>query len=454
MRKLPFLRHPISFSGALLSLFSATLFLIFFVAESMGWHTNPYMGMVFFIILPGLFLAGLGLIPIGVWRQHRRVASGKGELQWPTLNLNSPRHRKVTALVLVITVLNVVIVSLAAYSGLHYMDSTEFCGTVCHEVMEPQHLAFQNSAHARVGCVQCHIGPGASWFVQSKLSGTRQIFAVTLNTFSRPIPSPVHNLRPARETCEQCHWPEKFHGDKVVTRRDYGDDEANTVTETTLQMHVGGGSDQLRNATGIHWHTSAASTIEYIATDEKREVIPWVKVTYKDGSVREYTAEGAPTAEELAAGERRQMDCVDCHNRAGHPFANTPERAVNAALDNGEMPTNLPFARREAVAALSQTYDSKAAALDAIAVKLRGFYRTEQAEAYMGRRQDVERVVNATQAIYRRSVFPSMKIGFGTYSNNIGHMDFPGCFRCHDDNHKTKDGLTISQSCDQCHDIR
>lgn len=454
MRKLPFLRHPISFSGALLSLFSATLFLVFFVAESMGWHANPYMGMVFFIILPGLFLAGLALVPVGVWRQHRRVAAGKGELQWPTLNLNSPRHRKVTALVIVITVLNLVIVSLAAYSGLHYMDSTEFCGTVCHEVMEPQHLAFQNSAHARVGCVQCHIGPGASWFVQSKLSGTRQIFAVTLNTFSRPVPSPVHNLRPARETCEQCHWPEKFHGDKVLTRREYGDDEANTVTETTLQMHVGGGSDQLRNATGIHWHTSASSTIEYIATDEKREVIPWVKVTFKDGTVREYVAEGAPPAEVLAAGERRQMDCVDCHNRAGHPFANTPGRAVNAALDNGEMPATLPFARREAVAALSETYDSKAAALDAIAVKLRGFYRTEQAEAYMGRRQDVERVVNATQAIYRRSVFPSMKIGFGTYSNNIGHMDFPGCFRCHDDNHKTKEGLAISQSCDLCHDIR
>lgn len=453
MRKLPFLRHPISFSGALLSLFSATLFLVFFVAESMGWHTNPYMGMVFFIILPALFLAGLALIPIGVWRQHRRVAAGKAELQWPTLNLNSPRHRKVTALVLVITVLNVVIVSLAAYSGLHYMDSTEFCGTVCHEVMEPQHLAFQNSAHARVGCVQCHIGPGASWFVQSKLSGTRQIFAVSLNTFSRPIPSPVHNLRPARETCEQCHWPEKFHGDKVITRRDYADDEANTVTETTLQMHVGGGSDQLRNATGIHWHTSASSTIEYIATDEKREVIPWVKVTFKDGTVREYQAEGtAPDV--LAAGERRRMDCVDCHNRAGHPFANTPERAVNAALDNGEMPTNLPFARREAVAALSQTYDSKAAALDAIAVKLRGFYRTEQSEAYMGRRQDVERVVGAAQAIYRRTIFPSMKIGFGTYSNNIGHMDFPGCFRCHDDNHKTKEGRVISQSCDLCHDIR
>src|SRR5688572_5570581 len=237
MTRLPFLRHPLSFAGGVVALLSAALFLVFFVAESMGWHTNPYMGMVFVIILPMFFIAGLILIPIGVWRQHRRLAAGKAELLWPTLNLNSPRHRRITALVLVLTLMNVVIVSLAAYSGLHYMDSTEFCGTVCHEVMEPQHLAFQASAHARVGCVQCHIGPGASWFVQSKLSGTRQIFAVTLNTFSRPIPQPVRNLRPARETCEACHWPEKFHGDKVVTRRDYADDELNTMSETVLQLH-------------------------------------------------------------------------------------------------------------------------------------------------------------------------------------------------------------------------
>lgn len=453
MNKIPFLRHPISFSGALISLFGAALFLIFFVAESLGWHTNPYMGLVFVIILPMLFLAGLGLIPLGVWRQRRRLAAGKAEALWPTLNLNQPRHRKVTALVMVLTLMNVVIVSLAAYSGLHYMDSTEFCGTVCHEVMEPQHQAFQNSAHANVGCVQCHIGPGASWFVQSKLSGTRQIFAVTLNTFSRPIPQPVHNLRPARETCEQCHWPEKFHGDKVLTHTEYGDDEANSASETTLQLHVGGGSDVLRKATGIHWHTSASSVVEYIATDEKREVIPWVKVTYRDGTVREYVAEDAP-ADVRTTGERRRMDCVDCHNRTGHPFATTPERAVNSAMAAGAMPTDIPFAHREAVAALSGTYDSKTAALDAIAVKLRAFYRTEASETYMGRRQDVERVVTATQEVYRRNVFPSMGVGFGTYSNNVGHMDFPGCFRCHDDSHKTSDGRVISQSCDTCHEIR
>ncbi len=453
MNKLPFLRHPISFVGALLSAFSATLFLVFFGAQSMGLQTNPYMGLVFVIILPMLFLAGLALIPIGVWRQHRRLAAGKAELIWPTLNLNTPRHRQITTMVMVLTVMNLVIVSLAAYSGLHYMDSTEFCGTVCHEVMEPEHLAFEAAAHARVGCVQCHIGPGASWFVQSKLSGTRQIFAVTLNTFSRPIPQPVQNLRPARETCEACHWPEKFHGDKVVSRQEYGNDEANTLSETTLQLHVGGGSDQLRKATGIHWHTSASSTVEYIATDEKRDVIPWVRVSYKDGTVRDYVAEGTP-AETIANGEQRRFDCVDCHNRTGHPFANTPERAVDLALSSGEMPTDVPYARRESVAALAADYNSKVAALDAIAAKLRGFYRTELNEVYMGRRQDVERVVSATQELYRRNVFPSMQVGFGTYSNNLGHMDFPGCFRCHDDNHTAPDGRVISQACDLCHDFR
>jgi nitrate/TMAO reductase-like tetraheme cytochrome c subunit len=453
MKHLPFLRHPISFAGGLVVTFSAVLFLLFFVIESMGFVSNPYLGMVFFLFIPGLFLAGLALIPFGVWVQRRRLAAGKGEALWPTLNLNSPRHRQVTVTVLVLTVMNVVILSLAGYSGLHYMDSTEFCGTVCHEVMEPQHEAFQASAHARVGCVQCHIGPGASWFVQSKLSGTRQIFAVNLNTFPRPIPSPVHNLRPARETCEQCHWPEKFHGDTVVTRREFADDEFNTESETVLQLHVGGGASPLRGATGIHWHTSAAHTIEYIATDEKREHIPWVKVTDSDGTVREYLAEGTTPAE-LQKGERRQMDCVDCHNRTGHPFANTPERVVDRALASGEMPKDLPYARRQSVAALTGTYDSKSAALDAIAASLRAYYRADYADIYMSRRQDVERVVVATQEIYRRNIFPSMKVGFGTYTDNIGHMDFPGCFRCHDDNHKTTDGRVISQSCDLCHTFR
>ena len=203
------------------------------------------------------------------------------------------------------SVINIMIVSMAAYSGIEFMDSTAFCGTVCHEVMQPEHEAFKAGAHARVGCVQCHIGPGASWFVKSKLSGTRQVFAVMLNTHERPIPSPVQNLRPARETCEQCHWPEKFHGDKVKVIHTFANDEASTESTTTLQIHVGGGSDKLSIATGIHWHMNVANEVEYITTDERRQVIPYVRVKDRQGNVREYFAEGV-TPDQLARGERRR----------------------------------------------------------------------------------------------------------------------------------------------------
>jgi hypothetical protein len=348
---------------------------------------------------------------------------------------------------------NLTIVAMAAYAGIEVMDSTAFCGTVCHEVMQPQHEAFKVGAHARVGCVGCHIGPGAGWFVKSKLSGTRQVFAVALNSYERPIPSPVQNLRPARETCEQCHWPEKFHGDKVRVFKEFGDDETNKLNATTLQMHIGGGQDANKPVTGIHWHVSAGTEIEYITTDAKRQVIPWVRMKDRNGNVREYQAEGV-TAADLAKGERRRMDCVDCHNRPGHPFAATPEKAVDAALAAGDIPLDLPFIRREAVAVFKDKYPNQETATNAIAAKLRDFYKTQQPAAYMTRRQDVERAVVAVQAIYTRNVFPSMNVTFGTYPNNIGHMDFPGCFRCHDDNHKAKDGKVISQECERCHGIQ
>jgi hypothetical protein len=279
------------------------------------------------------------------------------------------------------------------------------------------------------------------------------VFAVLLNTHERPIPSPVQNLRPARETCEQCHWPEKFHGDKVRTFREYADDEKNTVTETVLQMHIGGGQSANKPVTGIHWHVSAGTEIEYITTDAKRQVIPWVRLKDRDGNVREYVADGVSPAE-IAKGERRRMDCVDCHNRPGHPFASTPEKAVDAALASGDLPVELPFVRRETVAAIKGSYPNQQTATDAIAVKLREFYRTQQGQVYMTRRPEVERAVVAAQAIYTRNVFPSMRVNFGTYPNNIGHMDFPGCFRCHDDSHKAKDGRAISQTCDACHGMQ
>jgi hypothetical protein len=341
-------------------------------------------------------------------------------------------------------------VSLAAYRGIEFMDSVTFCGEVCHEVMQPEFVAYQNGPHARVTCVQCHIGPGAPWFVQSKLSGTRQVFAVTLNTFSRPIPSPVHNLRPARDTCEQCHWPEKFHGDAIRVRKEFAPDEANSESVTTLRLHVGGANTLEGGAQGIHWHTIESNRIEYIATDDKRQVIPYVQLTDRFGNVREYRAEGV-TQEELDRGERRVMDCVDCHNRPSHTFAASAERAVDAAIAFGDISRDLPFIRREAVDALQAEYPTREAGADAIAQRLRGFYRQSYPDLYARQRDAIERAVRASQQAYLNNVFPSMNVRWGTYPNNVGHMDFPGCFRCHDDSHTAADGSVIRQECGLCH---
>jgi NapC/NirT cytochrome c family protein len=452
--QIPLPRNPISLVGTILATVGGVLFLIFFLLDLIGLHTNPYMGIVVFLTLPAVFVFGLLLIPIGAWMTRRRRLAGRPVgMEWPRLDLNNPRQRTWAFFIVIATLVNLVIVSLAAYSGVHYMDSVQFCGQVCHTVMEPEFAAYQDSPHSRVTCVQCHIGPGANWFVRSKLSGTRQVFAVTLKTYSRPIPSPVHNLRPARETCEQCHWPEKFHGDKIRVINEYAEDEKNTESTTTMQIHVGGGSDRLGIATGIHWHMNLANEIEYIATDEKRQVIPWVRLRDRYGNVREYQVDGV-TPEELTKGDRRRMDCVDCHNRPSHPFDATPAKGVDRAMSRGVIPTTLPFIKREATAALAATYPSSTAAVDAIAARLREFYRTNYNDVYMGRRQEVERAVSGTQLLYRRNIFPEMNVTWGTYANNIGHMDFPGCFRCHDESHKTKDGRTIRQECTLCHSIQ
>jgi len=359
-------RHPLSIAGVALVTLSAVVFLFVLLLDMFGLHTNPYLGIVFFLILPAFFVLGLLMIPVGLFLERRRRARGLEPLQLPRIDLNDPVHRRGVLAVTVLTLVNVLIVSLAAYKGIEFMDSPQFCGQVCHTVMEPEFVAYQDGPHSRVRCVDCHIGPGAPWFVKSKLDGTRQVLAVMRGTYSRPIASPVHNLRPARDTCEQCHWPEKFHGDKVEVVREYANDEKNTESVTRLMVHVGGGSERMGIATGIHWHMNVANEIEYVATDAKRQVIPYVRLKDRQGNVREYRAAGVTDAQ-LATGERRHMDCMDCHNRPSHPFSASPERAVDAAMARGEIPRSLPFARREAVAALKAPYDSRAAADDQIA---------------------------------------------------------------------------------------
>jgi len=448
-----FLRHPLSIVGSWIALSAALLFVLVFALELFGYHTNPYVGIIFFLIVPSLFIFGLVLVPIGTWLERRRRAAGRvQDSRWPVVDLNNPRSRQVVLLILVTTIANVLIVSLASYRGVEYMDSVAFCGQVCHEVMEPEFVAYQDGPHSRVTCVQCHIGPGAPWFVKSKLSGARQVLAVMMNSHSRPIPSPVENLRPATDTCMQCHWPEKFHDDKIRTVKEYAEDEQNTETTTTLRVHVGGGSEKLGIAAGIHWHMNVANEIEYIASDDKRQVIPYVRLKDRSGNVREYFAEGVAPSE-YANRERRRMDCMDCHTRPSHPFAASASRAVNEAMALGAIPKDLPFVKREVVAALEEKHPNQQVAADAIAARLREVYRKNYGKVYMERREHVERAVQEAQRLYRRNVFPAMNVTWGSYPNNIGHMDFPGCFRCHDENHKTAGGAVIRQDCELCHKI-
>jgi len=445
-------KHPLSLLGAAVTTLSAVVFVFVLAMDWFGLHTNPYLGIVFFLILPAIFVAGLLMIPAGMWLNRRRRAKGLDAPVWLRVDLNDPLHRRRAFIVATLTIVNLLIVSLAAFRGIEFMDSPQFCGQVCHTVMEPEFVAYQDGPHSRVRCVDCHIGPGASWFVKSKLDGTRQVVAVMRHNYSRPIASPVHNLRPARDTCEQCHWPEKFHGDKVEVVREYANDEANSETVTRLIVHVGGGSERIGVASGIHWHMNVANDIEYVTTDEKRQTIPYVRLRDREGNVREFRVPDV-TDEQLAKGERRRMDCMDCHNRPSHPFSASPERAVDAAIARGEISRALPFVRRETVEALKVQYPTRDAADQQIAQRLKSFYGRNYASLVPAHTGEIDRLVRAAQRLYGRNVFPSMNVTWGTHQNNLGHMDAPGCFRCHDDQHKTADGRVIKQDCDLCHDM-
>ena len=447
-------RNKASLLGAALTTSSAFVMIAFWVAEAVRDRpAHPYLGILLFLILPVVFVLGLILIPIGIW-QRRRALRARGEIptEYPAVNLGREEVRKAAVLVLAATALNVAIMGTASYKGVEYMDSTQFCGVTCHQVMSPQYTAYLSSPHARVACAECHIGPGAPWFVKSKISGARQLLAVAFETYSRPIPSPVHDLRPARETCEQCHWPERFLGDRVVVRTRYGDDEENTPATSVLVLKVGGHGRS--GGAGIHGrHVGADVDISYTSADDRREVIPRVRVGRPGGAVDEYVStETAPGASGTRGGETRRMDCMDCHNRPTHVFE-LPERAVDRAMAEGRISPQLPFIKKKSVEALRTEYPDRDTALRKIAEQLGTYYRASYPAVYQAHRAAIEAAGVELQAIYARNVFPAMKVTWGTYPNHIGHEDFLGCFRCHDDSHKRRDGTTITQDCTACHTI-
>src|SRR5579862_2752123 len=391
-------QNAVTMAGAVLTTSSAFTILAYWIFDlTAGGTTNPYLGVIFFLILPGIFAVGLVLMPVGaLWQRQKLKAAGQLRSEYPKLDFSEPIFRRAAIWVAGLTALNAAILSVGTYRGVQYMDSAAFCGQTCHTVMQPEFTAYANSPHQRVGCVDCHIGPGAGWFVRSKLSGLRQVYAVSFHTYDRPIPSPVEQLRPARETCEQCHWPQKFTGDKLIVRKKYSDDEKNTLLTTVLMMKIGGHNAD--GAVGIHGrHLDAQSRIQYLAVDRQRQSIPHVVYLDDDGKKVEFVSTDAkPTPEQMRAGESRAMDCIDCHNRPAHNFE-PPERAVDDALSAGRISTELPFIKKKAVEVLKATYPNRESAAQLIAASLNQFYRTSFPDAFAGKQPAIAAAIAQIQ---------------------------------------------------------
>jgi c(7)-type cytochrome triheme protein len=445
-------RNYLSLIGAIVAVvsFLVNIFLLFI--DLLATSQNPYVGIVIYMILPGFTLAGVGLVFVGALLQFVRLRRGAQVVELPRLDLNNTRHRLALAGTFLGALVFLGLSAVGGYHSYHYTDSVTFCGQTCHTVMEPEYTAYQNSAHARVACVSCHIGPGAEWYVKSKINGAYQVYSVIFNKYSRPIPTPIRHLRPSQDICEQCHWPEKFWGERLASRVHFSEDEKNTRREIALLIKTGGGGQHGLNQ-GIHWHMNIANQVFYAAADEKRQVIPWVRTEGPNGEVVEYMSTEQPmSAENLKKAEVRLMDCIDCHNRPSHRYL-PPGRALDPSFQAGKISTDLPYMKKVAVEAMVQTYATAAEAERGIERYIRDYYAKAYPRVLQDREPALRAAIAEVQRAYRQNFFPYMRVNWQAYPENIGHKEFPGCFRCHDGKHVSKDGRVIRSECAACHDF-
>lgn len=445
----------ISISGFILAVNSLIVIFVLFLFSLFSKESNAYMGLFIYIIVPAFMVLGLLLIPFGMLlKRRKKVIADESAEKWPILNLNNAFQRKALVRISVITVILLVASSFGSYEAFHYTESVEFCGTLCHQVMEPEYVTYQHSSHAKVKCVECHVGEGADWYMKSKLSGLYQVYSVLFKKYSRPIKTPLHNLRPASETCERCHWPEKFYAQQLRTQRSYLADSANTEWDISLLLKIGPEHSAMGLTEGIHWHINKDFKIEYIAGTHDREVIPWVKLTnLKTGEVKIYTDEDNPIDQAaMDTLEKRTMDCMDCHNRPSHTYKSAPN-FIDQAMLAGRIPADIPWIKMAAMEALKVPYETKEHAYQEIYTTMVSWYKEENPEIYLKEFSRIQNAIKVVQKEYSNNVFPYMRADATQYLDHIGHLESEGCFRCHSDRHKTKTGETISKGCDNCHTI-
>ncbi|MGM0621238.1 MAG: NapC/NirT family cytochrome c [Bacteroidota bacterium] len=456
--KLPYsLRNWTSIIGAGIAILNF-LFIIFLFAISIIFDVgSSYLGLFMYIILPMFLIIGLILIPVGMIisrRKLKRQKYKKHEKDWPVIDFNNPATRNATIIFSAGTAVLLILSAVGSYEAFHYTESVEFCGKVCHQVMEPEYAAYQASSHERVSCVECHVGSGADWYVKSKLSGLYQVYSVMFDKYPRPIPTPVHSLRPAQETCEECHWPEKFYDRKLLIKRSFLADEANTAWDIHMLLKTSSDHSALGLTEGIHWHINPDVKIEYIASDEKRSEIPWVKYTnLKTGETTIYEdSEKKISQTRMDSLEVRVMDCLDCHNRPSHHYK-APQNFIDEYMISGDMPKDLPDIKSVAMGVFFEDYPTTDSAFAAIELQVNEYYEFMFPELLETRKEDIEKAVASIKEGYSRNFFPHMKVSWKEYPNHLGHMETEGCYRCHNNRHESAQGKVISRDCNLCHDI-
>lgn len=451
-KKVPALFHNyVSFAGFVIAIASLCSIILLFLIEVTGSTNTAYLGIFAYVILPSGLVFGLVIIGAGMLleRRRRRRLSPSEVSAFPRIDFNNPHSRRVFFAFIGLSMIFVFMSAFGSYRAFEHTESVAFCGTTCHETMKPEYVAFQVSSHARLRCVDCHVGSGAEWYARSKITGAYQLYAVAFNKVPKPITTPVHNMRPARETCEQCHWPSKFYGNQFRSLTHYAYDEQNSARTIRMLVNVGGGDPATGAVAGIHWHMNIGNEITFIASDDHRQVIPWVRVKDRQGNVTEYTDRNR-RSQQMSTAERRRMDCIDCHNRPAHVYL-PPDVAVDQSFVAGRLDLSLPYLKRKAVEVLSGSYDTTPQALTSIDKGLNAYYQTNYKDVSLQKQAAIKGAVTEVQRIYQTYFFPEMKTDWQTHPNNIGHLYFSGCFRCHDGEHVSNTGKVITNSCNVCH---
>jgi hypothetical protein len=446
------LRNFISYLGMAISASALTSFILLFLISITKADDNPYTDLIIFIFIPSVLVFGLFVMIVGVlWERRRRIKNpNAGISKYPVLDLNDAGRRRSLIVLVALVIVFMFMSAFGSYRAYEYTESVVFCGQACHSVMKPEFVAYQASPHAKVRCVECHVGEGAGAYVNSKFTGMRQLWGVVTGHYNRPIETPVRNLRSATETCQNCHWSEKYHGDVLKVFNHYDTDEKNSLSQTRMAIKVGGGNSATGPNGGIHWHMNIANKIDFVS-DTRRLSIPWVRFTDSSGKSVEYKAiDAALSAQEIQAAPVRRMDCVDCHNRPAHVYL-SPNTAVDRSLDAGLLKTEMPFIKAKAVETLSKAYTTNDEAVASIAADLNGYYRTSYPDLVSKDPAILANAVAEVQRIYQTYFFPEMKTDWQAHPNHIGHLTAQGCFRCHDGLHTSDDGRVIRNECNICH---